>query len=201
MNSRSMIELSGRIGPRLPSDDAGTQGREKACAHGVRDEAGAVLILALVFLVAVSLVVTALVTWAGNDLKNVAHFKAGRTYEYSADGATEVAIQSARYSYTAPTADPTNPPACPDTGPTVTIDGVAIDVWCSTVWVPSSFKTRTVTFSACLASVTASACAASPYLQAVVTFDDYSSLRYLANSAPCTSTCGAGMTLSRWVVK
>jgi hypothetical protein len=59
-----------------------------------------------------------------------------------------------------------------------------------------------VTFSACLASTTQSMCTASPYIQAVVYFDDISTTSNVDN---CTSTsnqtCGTSMIVDSWIVQ
>ena len=63
------------------------------------DESGAVLILALVFLVAVSLIVTALLTWVGTSLKDTSAFSGERSVEYAATNAVNLAVQNTRYSF------------------------------------------------------------------------------------------------------
>jgi hypothetical protein len=61
-----------------------------------RDERGAVLVLALVFLVVAALALTALVTFAGTGLVATAGLTPQRGLQYGADGATEIAIQNIR---------------------------------------------------------------------------------------------------------
>src|SRR6185437_4634592 len=146
-----------------------------------RNETGAVLVLALIFLVTVGLISTALLQWSSNDLKNTSNFKAGRSVVYAAGGATEAAIWSARYSFTSGS-DVT----CPGTGSSITIGGQAIEVWCSTVASstdPPSAASRVVTLSACPAGTPVTTCTGSANVQAVVTFDDYS------NGNPNTDNC------------
>ena len=65
-----------------------------------RDEVGAALILALVFLVAVSGMVLALAGSTSNNLLNSVHFTATRTVDNAASNAIEVAVQSIRYTPT-----------------------------------------------------------------------------------------------------
>jgi len=233
-----------------------------------RNETGAVLVLALVFLLVAGVIIGSLVTWSSNDLLNTSNLQGGRSLTYSAGGATDVAIQSARYtspdslttaltagqtgitqltdtnglnapiaagdqvtigsgstaqtvtatanaaigatavsvsSFTSTYAQPVNTviydDACNGTSPSVTIGGNAMSVWCSLVWTPLSASTRVETFSACPSSQSASACTASPYVQAVVTFDDYPTPIGLATTTACTASCGAGMTVNSWVVK
>ena len=74
-------------------------------------ELGAVLILALVFLVAVSVIIGGLTDWTTNDLKNNLNFNATQTTNSSATNAVNLAIQNIRYApllYT--TIPPRRPP-------------------------------------------------------------------------------------------
>jgi hypothetical protein len=232
------------------------------------DETGAVLILALVFLLVAGVIIGSLVTWSSDDLLNTSNLQGSRSLVYSAGGATDIAIQGARYtapdslttaltagqtgitqltdsnglnapiaagdsvtigsgataqtvtataaaainattisvaSFTSTYAQPANTviydDTCNGTSPSVTIGGNAMSVWCSLVWTPESASTRVETFSACPATQSASACTANPYVQAVVTFDDYPTPIGLATTSACTAYCGAGMTVNSWVVK
>ena len=179
------------------------------------DDAGAVLILALLFLVVIGLVVGALASWTSNSLADSASFQQARSAQYALSSATQVAIASIRYTPllgsgqtvnaspptycwgTAATSDPTYG------GSELTTQNDPVNVYCSTVWNPTSAKTRKVTISACLQSAlptgttaAATACANSPGLQTIVTFDDYSSSNPVVSNAPCVSTCGNGMTIN-----
>jgi hypothetical protein len=173
----------------------------------VHDEAGAVLVLALVFLIVVGAIVGSLTTWTMNDLNNTSHFTSARSLQYAANSATEVAIQSIRYNPllgTDQTLNASPPSYCWGNATTPAlpaIDGENFAVWCSTTWNPSSSQTRVVTFSTCLvtSTETAASCAASPFLQAVVSFDDYPSggtAEYA--TAPCVVYCGTNMTVISW---
>jgi hypothetical protein len=62
-----------------------------------RDEAGVTLILALVFLVAISMTLLALLDLAHNDLLNTSNLQSEASLEYAADGATNAAVQWVRY--------------------------------------------------------------------------------------------------------
>jgi len=65
--------------------------------RGIEDrEKGAVLLLALAYIVAVSVIVGALAYWATNDLKNTTNFSTASQQVYAANAATEVAIQAIR---------------------------------------------------------------------------------------------------------
>jgi hypothetical protein len=161
-------------------------------------EKGSVLVLALVFLVTVSLIVLALLSWAGNNIMNVAAFKTDRSFRYATGAATEVAIQGVRYNFTNTTPDPSHPPSCLSSlAISIPGDNQSVNVWCSTVWTPGSqTTTRQVTISACPTTL-ASCSATNPYLQAVVSFVDYGP-GSIAMPTPCTTTCGSSMTVNSW---
>ena len=61
-----------------------------------RDDSGAALILALVFLIVAALTLTALVSFAGTGLLDTAGFTSQRGLQYGANGAVEIAIQNVR---------------------------------------------------------------------------------------------------------
>ncbi len=99
-----------------------------------RDESGAALILALVFVIVGALSLGALLTFAGSALLNTANLASARALDYAADGATDIAIQAVRYTpdaYQQPTGLPLTPPQnC--LGPSsVKIDGYLMAVDCS----------------------------------------------------------------------
>ncbi len=187
------------------------------------DETGATLVLALLFLVVIGLLVGGLASWTANDLSNEVVFQNARSAEFALNSATQLAIQNIRYAPlitpnavlgTDETLNASPPEYCWGSGPTasnpnawsvLTTQGYTVAVYCSTLWNPALATTRQVTISACLisSSVTinasnwqtqSSSCAGSPGLQTEVTFDDYSS--NLSSSSPCTSTCGASMTIN-----
>jgi len=189
-SQRSPMAPRGAIRPRWE--------KRSVQADGGRDEAGAVLILALVFLIAVGAIVGSLATWATNDLNNTAKFTSARTLQYAVSGATEVAVQSIRYTPLLATTGQGTPGSCWAGGPSLQIDSQNVDVWCSTVWTPTSSSTRVVTFDACFHGGTASACVTSPLLKAVVTYDDYPTGYNTPNSAACVVYCGTSMTVNSW---
>jgi hypothetical protein len=187
-----------------------------ARAKGVqeRDESGAVLILALVFLVIVGALVGSLTGWAGNDLNNTAKFTANRTLQYAASSAVETGIANIRYTplfatqlpavLTPPTTTSASPSFCWGSSATapsaLQIDNINMSVWCSTAYTPTSSATRVVTLSACplTGTTTGTSCAASPTLQAVVTFDDYPSGSNPPIPDECVAYCGSSMTVNGW---
>jgi Tfp pilus assembly protein PilX len=184
---------------------------------GSRDESGAVLILALVFLVVVSVIVGALTEWTTNDLANSANFTATQTVSNSASNAVNLAVQNIRYDpllYTSVnntttdlTLNASPPDYCWGSGPSQAFN---MNVYCTTVWNPTSATTRQVTVTACPISRTApvtgtaswtaaqSACPQAPFLQAIVTFDDYPQGVSAPSNVQCVVYCGSAMTINDW---
>jgi hypothetical protein len=180
---------------------------------GPREEAGAVLILALVFLVSVAVIVGGLTAWTQNDLQNNLSFNATEANNSAATNAVDLAIQNIRYApllYGAGSTDLTlnaSPPNyCWGSGPS---QAFGMNVYCSTVWNPTESTTRQVTVSACpsfrtapvigTASWTAAqtSCPALPLLEAIVTYDDYPTFSG-PDQAQCQVYCGTGMTINSW---
>jgi hypothetical protein len=180
-----------------------------------RDERGSSLILALVYIVSVSLIVGALADWAMNDLSNTAHFQNASTLDNAVSGATEVAIQSIRYYPQWPATSGNTPANCWTPSGTlssdVTINNDLVGVWCSTKENLQSPNTRTVTFIAC--PVTAAEVSGGtaeglcqggtlhPSLKAVVVFDDYPSGGGGLLATTCSGgpgVCGFAATTTQW---
>ena len=159
-----------------------------------RDERGSSLILALVYVVAVAMIVLALANWATSSLKSVKIYSNVASFNTALRSMTELGIQNIRYNPSFYTTDSTvGPGPCwtPSSGSMAseTIDGYSLAVWCSTVETSTTVltsATRTVTLYTCPTTVaTGAACRATPSVTAVVVFDDYAA----ANSAPYSSSC------------
>ena len=182
------------------------------------DESGAVLILALVYLVAVLIVVTSLAGWVTNDLNNTAHFSSASSSNFAEAGVMDVGISSIRYTPLLADSQAqgvaTAPGYCwtPASGyvSEESLDGVTVAVWCSTVENLSSSNTRVVTLYACPTTLTSAssasdaataglACQSAPNLQAVVTLDDYPPGGSAALTKQCTLWCGEGLYMQSWV--
>ena len=178
------------------------------------DEAGSSLVLALVFLVAVSLIVTGLLGWLGTSLTASVVFSSERNIDNAATNAVNLAIQNTRYSF-----DPSGlldmpPQSCLSTPYPVDGATTSIAVYCSMVWQPNASDaytvnqdgyTRVITYSACLSTVSATNCAATPLLQAVVGFDDdpVGTVAPSINPTKCSpisenGNCGESMTQLSW---
>jgi len=170
------------------------------------------LILALAYLMVISLTVAAVTSWAANDLGNTTHFNTTSQLHYAVSSATNTAIESIRY-VPMPSATPAQKTqlalqACwPPTSGSVsqlTIDGYGVTVWCSTYEDNTQSTTRVVTLYACLTTSPASTsaqCQAKPYLTAVATFDDYPSGGLSTLLVQCNQQngqCGYGQTINSW---
>ncbi|MGD0255653.1 MAG: hypothetical protein ABSB99_08910 [Acidimicrobiales bacterium] len=164
--------------------------------HG---EDGASLILALVFMVVMSLLLLGLLELTGTALVNTYNLKSQRSLEYAADGAADIAVQNVRYSDNPYSASSTN--CLPGSVSSITLNGVSMSVDCTQqAYDPLSGLTREVNFYACTSALCTSSNAV---LQAEVTFEDYSSDNTTYHCSPTTglSTCGTGMLIDSWVVE
>ena len=189
-------------------------------------ESGAVLILALVYIIAISLTVGALARWATDDLDNTNNFSVTGQLHTAMTSAMTTAIESIRYtpwpSGTGTTGEYLLPTKGVATGwgwcfqPTSgTVSSITlttytksvptvytIDIYCNTVEHNLEKETRVVTFAACPSTTTAAACEANPLLSAVAEFDDYPSggsqgLQTQCNVVPVP--CGEGQLLKNWI--
>jgi IPT/TIG domain len=212
------MRLGGNLRP-----SSSRQGRERfdgsRAGSGSRGENGAVLILALVFLIVVGGIVGVLGNSISAHLEDSTAFSSGRSLQYAATSAVDIAIQNIRYSPfigTGETLNASPPSQCWNPDPslpfnpagaasqTPVVNGQpAIDVWCSTVWNPESAQTRVVTISACEETLTINSsayqCATDPFLQVQVAFDDYPSGVTAPNPDVCTVYCGSGETILSWL--
>jgi len=133
-----------------------------------RGESGAVLILALIFVIVTGVVGVALASLTSTNLTATSDLQAKRGVEYAADGAVDAAIQIVRYSG-ANFALGTWAPCAPSTQP-LTMDGSTIWVECTMGTATAPTGGRTVEFQACGVDPVPT-CTASD-LTAQVTFDD-----------------------------
>jgi hypothetical protein len=156
---------------------------------GETDEAGATLILALIFAVVTALIVAALAAWTSNDLKNIANLKSSRSMLSAADGATQAAMGGIRYVYW-------TSGSC---GGPFTINNWDFTVTCTLSSIDEgSINSRVVIVNTFLSGNPKAV------LQAQVTFNDFASPpsdKNDCNTAPTPTTCGTGMTVNSWVVQ
>jgi hypothetical protein len=180
------------------------------------DENGAILILALVFLIIVTLAIFGLITFGGVGILNSTNLKGQNALEYAADGATSAAVQAVRYSD-----DSFNNPqpldCLPDgavltlsgnqsTTPSMTINGDSIAVDCIAGQFPASTPSqisRIVNFYACSQTPTPVVCTANnSVVAASVEFEDESSTTLVDQcNSTTTLTCGTGEVIISWVVE
>jgi Tfp pilus assembly protein PilX len=179
-----------------------------------RHEEGAVLLLALIFVIAIAFVLLGLLSLSGNDLKNTSNLQSQRALEYAADSAVDAAVQAVRYSYYAfngasPAGTNSSGDDCVPDGTafinpdqntaTLTINDVTMTVDCTGSLNPQSKNTRVITFYACTQS---SCSSANAIVTAVVVFQDYSTgYVYDCNSAANVATCGTGVVIQSWTVR
>ena len=170
------------------------------------------LVLALIFLLVGILVIGGLTYAASNDISNSTNFKASRSLQFAASSTTNLAIQNIRYTpllSTSQTLNASPPSYCwgYSSPSQQTFNGYTLSSWCSTAWTPTSAQTRVVTISTCLSNdlngtpISASTCAASPLLQAVVAFDDYPAGLSSPTTGQCVVYCGSSMAVTSWVWK
>lgn len=140
-----------------------------------RGEEGATLLLALIFVLLVSVIMLAIVNLSGTNILNTANLQNERTLEYSAEGAVQTTIQAVRYLTPAATA--TTPCSTSSgyqpPGPLNATDGAV--VYCQ---VGTLVYARALTFEACPTGTSANACTnnvnGADVLKATILFDDVS---------------------------
>lgn len=181
------------------------------------DEEGAILILALIFILIVSLSIFGLVTFGGVGIKNTVNLKGQSSLEYAADGATEAAIQAVRYSYQSFSVPAWPPEDClpdgavlqePGDTVTMTIDGDDMAVDCVATILPSGStprpQDRIIAFYACLqtgAGAPATCYSSNAVVSATIDFEDVSPAGIHECSATNTTTCGLGVAVVSWDVQ
>ncbi len=166
-----------------------------------RGDNGSSLILALVFLVVVGLLVISMAGLTAAALRSTVSFAVAQNDTTAADGAATVAIQAERTIFDPTTLNAPIPVPCTASVPVES--GVAMATWCSTQWSPASLSTRVLTVSTCLTSFSAQSCGAHPFLQSIVSYDDFPSSGASSDCTPgttaaTTSTCGSQIQLLSW---
>jgi hypothetical protein len=168
-----------------------------------QNDEGVALILAVVLLAVAGLVFIALGRSAASNIMDTSSLQGQGSLEYAASGATDLAVQTVRYSGN--TFSPNVLQACLPGPATVTINGVAVEVDCSQYQLnPNAANTREINFYACTPHGAPSpACNSSNALvYANITFDDYSlSGQNFCTYGGVTSTCGAAEQVNSWIVE
>ncbi len=218
----SELEVASRPRVTSPIRDYGRSTATGFHCASNRSDNGSSLVLALVFLIAVSLIVTTLMFSVQNNLNNATRFSTVQSVQSSAGSATELAIQNLKASFEGQTLFASPPAGCLNSAglTQIALNNHTFNVWCSTMWNPNGSDslwpafgadkpgsdTRMVTIVTCLSSVSsAAACASSPLLQATVSFDDYPSGFGTPVYLPCDDvnaasvlTCGSGTIVDSW---
>lgn len=152
-------------------------------------ESGASLIIALIFVVAIALIILALIDLTGTNLIDTGNLQNQRSLEYSADSAVDGAIQLVR----------TGAATCSNSStvfePATLVNGYDVRAFCS---LDSNTGTlRVVTFYACQASSgTLTSCATNNLIDANITFIDQN----CATPISCTTSTGYSLQINSWVV-
>ena len=130
-----------RVVARARIDDMAARSATQVKNGG--DESGAVLILALIFLIAVSLIVTGLLGWVGTSLKGTTADSYERNVEFAATDAVNLAVQNTRLAFDPyGLLDAAAPVPCLGPSPTSTYnylvpnEQATISVYCTMVWQP-----------------------------------------------------------------
>jgi hypothetical protein len=174
-----------------------------------RGEEGATLLLALIFVLLVSVIMLAIVNLSGTNILNTANLQNERTLEYSAEGAVQTAIQAVRYLTPAATA---TTPCSTSSGyqPPAPLNGAeGAVVYCQ---VGTLVYARALTFEACPTGTSANACTnnvnGADVLKATILFDDVSTTCSGPVGPGCYnpvggagSTSGSSVTVENWVVE
>jgi hypothetical protein len=187
---------------RRPSSTLARARRAVSQRRTEKDEVGASLILALIFLTVISVTVASLLGLIGGGLTDSIHFKDARTTESAANSTAELALQNVRYNFMANTVNSPNPVTCTSSLPSI-LNLPPMQAFCRTAW-NSTSGSRNVIVSVCASGVDSLTCENQPLLQAVVYFND-NSVSSKNTCTPVTSpttgtTCGSGLSVVSWVV-
>jgi hypothetical protein len=173
------------------------------CRRRATNDEGAVLILALVFLIAVALVLLALVSLASTNLVATSKLDAQRNLEYAADAVVDGAIQTVRSEAPSSLTNPT----CPNFPSSTALqpNGENVIVEC-TMGIPAGFYGRIVEFDACAApALSFASCQGGAIVRAEVIFNDVSKTCSSGATPGCYGGTpgfwGTGVTIESWTVE
>jgi hypothetical protein len=165
-------------------------------------EDGAALVIALVFVLVMSLVIVAILDLSASNILASTQLQNGRALEYSADGAADAVIQAIRYL--SPSATSNYCGKSPAYQPPAPID--AVTMYCKAA---TPQYQRIITVVACpsgLGTCNATSTSGAALVAAVI-FSDIKSSCTDGTSAGCYvptggpgSTSGASVTIESWVV-
>ena len=175
-----------------------------------RDQRGASLILAMIFMSVVSLITLAMAAWATTGLHSTLSFTAAQSTVSTANSTAEVALAEVRTSFYSTTLWAQPPVSCWPGGTPASLQPLnnqSMNAFCFTRWpVGGSSTRRQVTIYVCPTTFSAAQCGLTPYLQVIVTFNDRPASGGFATCNPESTTspsqwttCGTFMTINSWV--
>ena len=170
---------------------------------GKRDERGASLVLAIVFVFAVGLALVAIGDFATSALRNTADLQSLRSNEANAEAATTVALRYVQTSYTASIYSGGTPPSCLPSSASL-----PYAVYCTQSDTPPNGYSRIVDFYACPSGTSEGSCVptgsvpkpSALFLHAQAAYSDWNFAGQNSCSTASTATCGAGVTIEKWDV-
>ncbi len=181
-----------------------TKGLHLRTEKRLRGDNGAVLILAMAFLLAASVVGVSLLTWTGTSILSDQHNAQASALQNATGAAVQAEMENLRYNYQVTAKFPLDPitnswDCTPSGSNLLAVGGQVVIIACRI-----SFQAdgRVIDFSACKATYKSTAladCITYPFLSAQVKFYDVS----LSGIAGCTGpsnawSCGTGLTINRW---
>jgi hypothetical protein len=155
-----------------------------------RDQSGAVLILALIFVVVTGVVGVALASLTSTNLAAATGLQTKRGVEFNADAGVDAAIQLVRYNDSVAFTPGTWVPCAPGT-PGLAMNGATVYVSCTAGSATAPTGDRAVEFFACGVRALPNNCSTTD-VTAQVVFDDYS-----ASGSP---QIGTSVTIVSWNV-
>jgi len=174
---------------------------------------GAVLIMAMAFLLAGSMVAMALLSLTETSILSDVHARQAADLRFSANAAAQVVIEQQRYTYQdlskLPLDTTTQAWDCTPANFNASVSvKTPVVVFCQMQYQPGTTASRVLTLSVCQATYSPTAlsdCVGTvdakqlAYLSAQISFNDYSVNGVMACSGPDNRwSCGTGMTINRW---
>jgi hypothetical protein len=180
-----------------------------------RGDSGAVLIIALIFMLAMGAMIGGVATLATGDFRSSSNLAQQNTLQVNVESAATLAVDNMRYNYSAgvfdATLDTSTPDCLPGASP-ATFQGLTVYCWGNQS--PGSTGSRVVNFYVCYSQSVSNwkgfvdpppECS-QVLLSAKVTFDDVPpdappEADNCTAGAPSVNTCGIVMTIDSWDVR
>lgn len=174
------------------------------------NEDGVTLILALGFLLAIGLVISAIASLSSSAFTTAYNLGGQRALEANAESAATITIETLRYTYT-PLSTSTPAVCMPTAAPIYpsTVGSNRMTAYCTGTSIPGIPASRVIEIAVCQVSNTAvnppAGVCSHPALTAGVTFDDLPpnapSVADNCTTSPAPNTCGIAMTINYWDVR